>query len=648
MPDAAPLVLPTAPFQGCAACGTWARAAICPRCGWSKPAEPRQSGAVPILLDVVVSGSGVLSLAAVWCARLPWLEADATFRAALAIDGPVPAALPTWVETVVTAARSAVRDDLARVLPTAGSFPVAVSVRVHNQHSTLDLSGVDVPGLEIVPFDAAIAESGRALRDIEVVWDLSDVDVRVRAGHEGPRGTLTIARQVLVEEIVLLNDKKCLARVAVQRETAPGVALGVALPEARALDLRGLQDAPGAWEIGVRVAGRQQLVCQTLPADFTRTLPAYIADIFVHPGSVSLRFCLATRGVADLWQSMPTAEAVRTLGLPPFDKAVLAADPELFAAWVDASARPLAAWAQRTRGFWLRDLVVATPGSELFAASVNRAARERAPTGPDGAVTSPDADRVLLGSVSARPEFAALAKHVRPLLCELAGILVAHRKKHSDAVRLAEARLRGWENTKRQSKNPLLGMLVSDPGPAPEPAPAFEPLGITMAWLEDHLERDPTASHLVLVDFGGTRIDVSQLRETTPLLLCVPNAGSERVMSAPETEWEALTEEVYGPSLAALPDQLRKADDQPFLLFVSGGGLANPWLRDRVEAAFVAAGFPRAPMVNAADLVRAAKAARDRGLDSPAVTRFLAVHEQDGGVAGRFDVVDGLRTEASK
>ncbi len=646
MPDAAPLADPTAPFRACPACGAWARAAACPRCGWAEPADARPPGAIPALLDIVVGASGELSLAAVWCARLPWLEADTAFCSSLAISGAMPASLRDWRDAVVAATQAAIREDLSRVLPAALSPPVTVTLRVHNQQSALDLSACDIPGLAIIAFDAAIAESGRELRSDEVIWEFGEVDLRVRAGQEGPRGTVRIARPAMVEELLLRTPEHILSRAAVRRETGPGVGLTLTLPEPSARDVRQFQEFGCPWEIGVRVSGRAEPVWRPLPQSCSRELPTAVADLFVHPGSVSFRFCLVS-DAAELWQSMSMTEAIRTLGLPPFDKAALAADPDVFAAWIDDATRPLAAWAQRTRGVWLRDVVVATPGDESFAASVNRAGVEGPSTASDGVMRPCEASRVLLGTVVGRPEFLALARHVRPVLSAAAALLVAHRKKHADVLRLADARLRWWESARRQMKNPLLGMLVSDPGPAPDPAPGFEPLGIADGWLEERLEQDPGMRHLVLVDFGGSRIDVSLLRDGAPVLLLVVDAGSERVMSAPEPEWEALTVDVYGPALTALPEQLRAATDQPFVIVASGGGLANPWLRDLVDAGFLAAGFPAAPLVAAADLVRLATTACARGLDSPALTRFLAVHEQDGGIPGRFDIVDGLRSQES-
>jgi hypothetical protein len=256
---------------------------------------------------------------------------------------------------------------------------------------------------------------------------------------------------------------------------------------------------------------------------------------------------------------------------------------------------------------------------------------------------------VLLGEVTVVPEHRALAAHVRPALRGIAALLVAHRKEHEKAVRLAEARLVAWHAQKRQSENPVLGLVVARPGPPPEPAPPFEPLNVAGAWLEEHLERDPKAERLLLLDLGGTSADLAILKGEQAEVVFLQGAGSERVMAAPEPEREARTREVYDPAFTQLVGAARTAfGDKPFLLVGSGGGLGNPWLRDRLDAAFLAAGFAFTPMVDAATLVRIAQTIRERGLDAPGLARFLAVHERDGGVPGRFDVVDGLLAEVRK
>lgn len=627
MPDLLPVPLSTHPMTGCPACGAWSRVPACPRCGWSRAAGPGDPLAARVLLDFVVAASGVARLARAWCARLAWLEDDALFRGALEDMAAKPDG--EWVSGVVARTRALVREDLARVYPAASALPVSVALRLHNQHSGLDLSELDAPLVHVVPFDAAIADSGRALRDEEVQWDLADVDLRVRAGQEGPRISVTVARPVVLEEVVLLEGGQAVARGPIQREAAPGVPVTVALPEATACDLRRLQGDPPKWGIGLRVAGREALVRVALPPDFARSLPTGEADLYLHPGTVSMRFCLAT-STTELWQSLSTAEAIRTLGLSSHQKV---SDPKTFAAWVDRSVRPLAAWAQRTRGLWLSRIVVATPGDARFAAEVM-------------AALGPQAAGALLGNVAAVPEHVALAAHVRPALRGIAVLVWAHRKEHEQAVRTAESRLAAWHAQKRQAENPVLGLVVSKPGPQPESAPTFRPLGVADEWLERQLERDPRAERLVLLDVGGTHVDVAILRGEAAEVFRLEGAGSEKVTSAPETEWEARTREVYDAGLKVLGIAVRNiAGDVPFLLVGSGGGLRNPWFRNRLDAAFSEAGYPFAPMVEVATLVRIAQTIRARGLDASALARFLTVHERDDGVPGRFDVVDGLRGE---
>ncbi len=626
MADTVPVPVTSTPMNGCAACGTWARTSPCPRCGWGRRGEASDPLAIRVLLDFVVADTGDARLVRAWCARLSWLEDDAAFRIALQADAAKPDA--AWVASIVARTRAVVREDLSRVYPAASVVPVVVALRLHNQHSGLDLSHLDGPSVHVVPFDAAIADSGRALRDVEVAFDLSDVDLRVRAGQEGPRISVTVARPVLLDEILLLEGAYVVARAAIQREAQAGVAVAVALPEATSSELRRLQSDPTSWGLGLRVVGREEPVRVPLPADFARSLPDGEADLFLHPGTVSTRFCLLGSGT-EVWQSLSSPEAVRTLGLPTHLKT---ADPVAFAEWIDGCLRPLAAWAQRTRGLWLRRVVVAAPGDRTFA----KAAGSR----------GPEAQAVLLGNVTVVPEYTALAAHVIPALSGIAGVLQAHRKEHESAVRLANARLAGWASQKRQSENPVLGLVISKPGPQPDPPPAFESLGIAEEWLETLLERGPRGTRLVLLDIGGTNVDGCFLLGGTDDYFRLEGAGSERVTQAPESEWETLTREVYDAALKLLVVSIRMTlGEAPVLIVGSGGGLRNPWFRERLDAAFVAAGFPFAPMVDASVLVRVAQTIRDRGLDATGLTRFLAVHERDGGVPGRFDVVDGLRGE---
>lgn len=617
------------PVTECPGCGAWSAGPTCARCAWVlEGTRPSQQPLVRVLVDALVDTDASLLVVRAWCARLPWLEGERLGADAIGPEGrcPCPTDAEAWAflrQEIDQSVREHVRRDLARleIGGLSAAIPLAVTVRLHNHCVGLDLSALDDAGTRVVPFDATASANALALRDEEVAWDIGAPDLRLRSGVEPPRVGVRFPAAVTVERVGLRDASGRLrGEVAVHADARPDTEVSIPLPALPARDLHELRAATSPWTFAVRLRGRPQSLTADLGGDAVSTLPAPESrvDLYLHPGVASFRLALVpslgASPTTERWSWSPTAELQRSLDLPPFDKAGCLAESAILGAWIAGVTPQLAAWVQRTYGAWLDRLVVATPSSVHVTTEA---------TAHPAVLAA--AAAALLSGVTLVPEYLALYAHYREPLRAISAMLVEHRKAHTVVAKARDAKIAWWEEQKRKQQSPLLGAFLSDPGPRPEPPPAFAPLEFVPSEFATELEAFAKEERLLLVDAGASGVDVAGFRGA---------ASSSR-----RSGWD-------NDALAtSLRGALLDLGAGSFITVLSGGGWSDPARRALIQHAMACVGIPEGNgRMDSAGLTAMAVAMRASGRSIPALDRVLYVQEKGGeGDSGRFDVVDGLR-----